>query len=369
MASGKSAEEIEAILDATAADADDNDGDYLLKLFGPDEGEPSVSAPADSRDQIAANVSLFSSDFEYAREALKQLNRSQKFCDWSDTPADKIIAITAPKDLQERLKQLPREVQTSDDRYILCADAARVAQAIEDARQAKAEEQSWPDLHYLWPQHPVMEWLGDRVLTHFGRHRAPLIQSPYLATDEQAFVLMSLIPNRKGQPLLIEWIAATRRVDAKGEGAFTIEPFTAFAKRAGLAAGRLPNPTASGGTEIVIAGLQRVLPSAIRLMEQHMTSAHGNFTRDLETRLAQTLADLKTLQNRQIEQLELDLAKQLETVRQTRFGKRSAEINRVFDDYRQWVQDTLTAEPKPWTQVMLAVCHPDQITAATRAGA
>src|ERR1700733_8718343 len=31
----------------------------------------------------------------------------------------------------------------------------------------------WPKLHYLWRQHPIMEWLGDRILTHFGRHRAP----------------------------------------------------------------------------------------------------------------------------------------------------------------------------------------------------
>ena len=369
MASGKSAEEVEAILDATASDADDNEGDYLLKLFGPDVEETSYSASADSFERIAENISLFQGDFEYAREALKQLNRVQKVCDWSDESADKIIAITAPKDLQERLKQLPREVQTSDDRYVLCADSARVAQAIEAARQAKAEEKSWPDLHYLWPQHPIMEWLGDRVLTHFGRHRAPLVQSPYLAADEQAFVLMSSIPNRKGQPLLVEWIAATRKVDATGNGAFTVESFGAFAERAGLAAGRLPNPTASVGTEIIISQMQLALPSAIRLMEDHMTSAHGDFTRDLETRLAQTLADLKTLQDRQIEQLELDLAKQIEAVRQSRFGKRSAEINRVFDDYRQWVQDTLTAEPKPWTQVMLAVCHPDQITAATRAGA
>jgi hypothetical protein len=102
-------------------------------------------------------------------------------------------------------------------------------------------------------------------------------------------------------------------------------------------------------------------------MENHMASAHGNFTCDLEIRLAQTLADLKMLQERQLVQLEIDLAKQADTFRQNRFGKRSSEINHVFDSYRKWVEDTLTAEPKPWTQVMLAVCHPDLITAA-RAG-
>jgi hypothetical protein len=29
----------------------------------------------------------------------------------------------------------------------------------------------------------------------------------------------------------------------------------------------------------------------------------------------------------------------------------------VFDDYRQWVQDTLTTEPQPWIQVLGAVCN------------
>ena len=60
---------------------------------------------------------------------------------------------------------------------MLCANTARMAQAIEEARQAKAEEETWPQLHYLWPQHPIMDWLADRVLTAFGRHRAPVLSA------------------------------------------------------------------------------------------------------------------------------------------------------------------------------------------------
>jgi hypothetical protein len=70
------------------------------------------------------------------------------------------------------------------------------------------------------------------------------------------------------------------------------------------------------------------------------------------------LADLKRLQDKQIVQLELRLQKQIETVKRSRFEARSRQIGRVFDDYRQWVQDTLTTEPKPWIQVLAAVCHP-----------
>lgn len=362
MAAGKSAEEFESILDETAQAEEDDEGEFLLRLFAaPTETEDAGRAAGQrSMQQIEASPSLFESDFAYAKAALEQLSQGQKQRFWSHS-GGQVISLTPPQDLAERLKQLPREAQVHDGQYHLSADKDAVARAIEEARQAKSEEESWPILQYLWPQHPIMEWLGDRVLTHFGRHRAPLIQSPNVAPDEQAFVLMSLIPNRKGQPLLVDWQAATRR----GTGAFTLEPFSEFISRAGLKAGALPN-RGPDGTGPVIASLQQALPGAIRLMDQHMAERCRSFSADLNARLADTLAELKAMQERQIHRLELDLERQLEAVRASRRSRRSREINKVFDDYRGWVEDTLSAEPKPWIQVMLAVCHPDQIV---RAGA
>ena len=77
------------------------------------------------------------------------------------------------------------------------------------------------------------------------------------------------------------------------------------------------------------------------------------------------LRDLERLQGRQIEPLTLALENQLETVKRGRFEQRNQQIARVFDDYRQWVQDTLTTEPQPWIQVLAAVCHPQAALAAT----
>ena len=69
-------------------------------------------------------------------------------------------------------------------------------------------------------------------------------------------------------------------------------------------------------------------------------------------------AAIKRLQDKQIEQLTLRLESQIETVKRSRFERRSQQIGRVFDDYRQWVKDTLTTEPQPWIQVLAAVCNP-----------
>ena len=57
-----------------------------------------------------------------------------------------------------------------------------------------------------------------------------------------------------------------------------------------------------------------------------------------------------------MQQLELRLEKQLEQIRRSQFERRSRVIRRVFDEYRQWVEDTLNTEPEPYLQVLAAVC-------------
>ena len=360
LADGMSPEQIEAKLDQDAANSDDSDGEYLMQLFG---GEAAATAPASSLAHIDEPASLFESDYHYAKTALTQLNLGDTLCQWTSLDSEQLITLTAPRDLQERLKQLPREVQAENDYYSLCADSARMAQAIEAARQVKAKDDAdtWPQLHYLWPQHPIVEWLGDRVMSTVKRHSAPLLQSPHLHPDEQAFILMSLVPNRKGQPLLVEWRVASRH---GGTGPFTLEAFDAFVQRAGLKAGKLPNRGQAAGLERATNSLQQTLPQAVKAMHAHMLNEQAAFAAGLKERLEGTLSDLERLQGRQLQQLELALENQLETVKRGRFEQRSQQINRVFDEYRQWVHDTLTTEPQPWIQVLAGVCHPSAAQAA-----
>jgi hypothetical protein len=82
-----------------------------------------------------------------------------------------------PADLQDRLRQLPREVQADNDHYSLCADPQRMAAAIETARQARAEEDTWPQAALPVAPAPHHGMAGRPRAHHFGRHRAPLLQS------------------------------------------------------------------------------------------------------------------------------------------------------------------------------------------------
>ena len=350
MADGVTPAQVSAMLDAQQANMQANEGDWLLQLFGGGAAAPAPMQPLapQSSDYIEAWPGLFKDEYDFARAALTQLAPARDWLQWSTNDAAQGLAITAPPDLQERLQQLPREVRRSDNRYELCADPARVKQAIEQARQARAEDDTWPQLHYLWPQHPVVDWLVDRVITLFGRHRAPVIQSHHLHPGEQAFVMLGLVPNRKGQPLLVDWQVACRHPGQP----FMLEPYDAFVQRAGLQAGQLPNP----GLSAPLQEVQAALPEAVARMRQHMVQRQAAFAAQMQQRLQGTLADLERLQTAQVQQLELRLANQLEQVRRSQFERRSRVIRRVFDEYRQWVEDTLSTEPEPYLQVLAAVC-------------
>jgi len=365
MAAGTSPEKFEATIDAAQASSErsesgdgDDDGNWLLKLFAQAEPEgAAANKPKPSTDFIRAGLSLFgdaeiSGDYAFAKTALEELSRPTPIASFSLDKESQTITLTAPRDLQERLRvTLPLEVRDSDHLYVLCAHKARMAQAIEQARQVKAGDDSWPKLHYLWPQHPVMDWLSDRVLSAFGRHCAPVIQCPHLADGEHAYMLMGLIPNRKGQPLLIEWQVVVFKGGDNGEQ-WTLQSFPDFVARARLRAGTLANR----GQGIDTSSLQGNLPGAVAVMRQHMVALQASFSADMTIRLSGTLANLERLQGKQMEQLELRLAanQQAEQFKKTKREKRTQHIRKVFDEYRQWVQDTMTTEPQPFIQVLAA---------------
>ena len=346
MADGTSAATVAEQLEQEATHPVTGEGDWLLQFFN-----GATTAAPSSLDAIQPMPSLFADDYDFAKAALTELGRERSIAQWSPDDSSRTLSLTAPLDLQHRLRQIPREARDTNDRYLLSANAGRVAEAIEKARQARAEEHSWPAVHYLWPQHPIVEWLRDRVLTFFGRHSAPVIQSDRMADDERAIVLMGLIPNRKGQPLLVDWQVAVLRRDAP----IVLEPFDAFCARAGLTAGQLPNRGRALDTE----SLQKDLAIAVAHMQSHMRLRQQTFAAEMADRLRDTLANLKRLQGQQIEQLELRLQASggVANLVQGKKEKRVVQIRKVFDDYETWVRDTLQTEPHPYLQVLAAVCR------------
>jgi hypothetical protein len=176
-----------------------------------------------------------------------------------------------------------------------------------------------------------------------------VLRSSHLVPGEAAFIMMGLVPNRKGQPLLVDWQAVCR----SPQGDFRCEGYEAFLDRAKLSAGSLVNAEKSEE----IDALQAVLPEAVGKMREHMLKREAAFASKTANRIAGTLSDLERLQARQIEQLALRLEEQAvpQGVKQTRSQRRGEEIRKVFDTYRSWVEDTLKTEPEPYIRVSAVV--------------
>jgi len=334
--------------------------DWLIELCSPSAASATPSGPAEpeSLKHIVPAKSLFgkgsiSADFHFVKTALRVLETQQgRGIQYTADDATESLSLTAPLDLKDRLRMvLPSEVRETQGRYHFSARRDAVEDAIVRARQQRQEEDTWPELHYLWPQHPVMEWLSDRVLAEFGRLTAPVITTDKLPAGSHAFLVMGLIPNKKGQPLLVDWQA----VVFEGKECKLV-PLMEFLQSYDLKAGTLPN----SGRPPALDSLKSTLPAAIDAMRHHVVAQQANFSAEMMARLSNHLANLKKLQGRQVEQLEIRLNEsgQNDKFKSSFRERKTTEITKVFDEYRQWVEDTLTIEPSPFIEVLAVITRP-----------
>jgi hypothetical protein len=343
LASRMSAEQFErACIDEAAAE--DDEDDWEAALFGTSPGAAEETPPAAVPPEPHR---FFPDTFAFARHAIARVPEAEGYR--IDDQA-RMLRLTPPADLRRRLRrQLPAEVLRETDEYVLSAHPGLVEESIQRAREQDRQGAAWPDIQLLWPQHPICQWLMDRVTGAVGRRRAPVISSPHLAADEHAFLMLGLIPNRKGQPLIAEWKAVVRQ----GAADYAIEDFDAYCARARITERGLPNAK----RPVDLPALQRVLGDAVATMQRFVEDQVKQFSRVRAQEARYKLAELDELRGAQVRQLELRLAEsqQPETFKQSRKAQRMKDIEDVFAEYGQWVKDTLEVEPVPFVQVLAGV--------------
>lgn len=323
--------EFEAMMDATASSSEGS-----LKNFIPKSGL------VEQQDIYSPLPRVFPDGLEYARAALQWFRESGETIQAGIE--DRTFDIYAPKDLQQRLKFLPREARPEHDHFKLTPDKAVIDQEILRARQE--EDAAWPAIHYLWPIHPVMEWLSDRALNAFGRHTAPVLRLPdKLAAEETIILIHGGFPNRRGHVLIQDWCGVclengevTGRVDWAG-----------LQKRLDLRPGKLPNPGRTGDTE----SLQKLLPAAVKAAQRHLEQLKKEFETERKPVLEQQRQRLEELRSKHVTQLQLELDRSdaPDAFKKQRRNEREAHIERVFRDYEDWLTNTQTTEDKPYLQV------------------
>jgi superfamily II DNA or RNA helicase len=327
---GESAEAFDASLTAK-----DDGLDWLDTLMGGGEQPKAPPAPT------VAALSLFESDYQYVREGLAYLHSQDQLARSSRPhPEHSAVELQPDDDLDRYLRQqLSLEMRPADNVYILSANPQIVQNAIETARNTD----EWPATQYLWPLHPMVQWLDFKMLSLFGRQRAPVVRVQRGVSTEEALVLVSaLIPNRRGQPVLNEWFAVRVALNRSVMGELSFEEMIAAT---GLGREDIPNAESSHDA----AGLQALLAPALDFAQRRMAEQHKMFSAVSRRRAAAELEALAKLRRLHHEQLELSFtgsaahfAKPRERQRETK----ASDIDKLFTEYETWVSQTLELDSR-----------------------
>ncbi len=292
----------------------------------------------ESPDSVFVDLpTIYKDDHHYATTALKFLQNhgGEKL---EVLYEEDRIRLVPPEDLKYRFKMLPKEVWPKEGYFLLTQNRDIIDKEIKDSRKNEA---AWPQVHYLWEQHPVMEWLRDKLLSNFDRLEAPILHLPTLKPSETIYLVSGLIPNKKAQPLIHHWIGLSFD---NGQYRETLG-WEEVVRRTRLGKEAFSNPAKAFDT----AAYEAMLPRAIDAAREYMRRQYEIFDKEITEKLQHHYDELEKLKKRHMKRYSLFHDEELE---QSREGRR---IKKIFDDYWEWMEETMILEKEPYIQVIAAL--------------
>ncbi|NEX19867.1 DEAD/DEAH box helicase [Thiorhodococcus mannitoliphagus] len=355
--------ELESLL--LAANAQGHD-DWLAFLTGQTEAPANAaqSAPAvidNSRIRLMSNADFL----ELGYRTLADAQVGDAFAPLQKTAAQ--VVLNPPDDLRRRLgaprsgsgagsargsdvifgaTAIPEEAWPEDGHLYLTTDPERVDRAI---KAALAQKGQWSPELLLTDQHPVLQWLSERLMMLMQRGEAPLIASPHLEAGELLFCFIGQVSSRAGTPLIVDTHAVSYRKSGKIERR-PLKEALAEARFASLAntgrGSRLPDSLLAGFVE-----------GAVEESLRHLRQLKDQRQEQIKPRLDEEERRLKRWFQRRAEHIEgalRDLPPE---------GKRALQLRRQLDEMERYLRDRednwkdthLLASDEPSTRLVLAI--------------
>ncbi|MFN6353889.1 MAG: helicase-related protein, partial [Cyanobacteriota bacterium] len=257
-------------LDANAAPFLAGGGGLIAELFSQLMGQQTEEAePPEPQVERAQMPSLYPDLWSYVTTALEALSEKGAAAgeplQFRCSQTEQRLELTPPAELVRRCQKLPREWRPEHGRQLVLT--ARPKEMQQEEEQARRREDHHLRLSYLWPLHPLVDWLVDRGMATFARHQAPVMQlRDGLEPGEVMMVLQGTIPNRSGQPVVQEWVAV--RFLGNGLKVEGVEPFANLAQRLGLGRHDHPNPQHPVADSLKLQRRQAVAAAHRHLLER-----------------------------------------------------------------------------------------------------
>ncbi|MAU84680.1 MAG: helicase [Gordonia sp.] len=237
----------------------------------------------DPAPETAERLSFFEDDDNYLTDELADIAADKSTdLDVHRDPDTDLIAFNPPDDLVTRFRDLPadyRQEQGIEKRLRLTGSAGSAQERL--TRAQKDEKTSWPDVHFLAPIHPVLDWAGDRAVGRFGRNEIPVVAGD---VTEPFFLTQAVWSNDIGSPAIAHWGAVGGLPDTPD-----VHDFDAVVDASGIREGAT-NPGLAGTD---LDALQVHVPAAVDAAIAHLRARRDDFEIDLLDRVERYRTNLK----------------------------------------------------------------------------
>ncbi len=301
--------------------------------------QPAASRPADAG--LAPPFSLYDDDLAFARAAFDELLDGKHIETAPEYhPTKPFFSLLAPEDLRRRCEFIPQEAIPRDWTFRLTTDRSRMMQAMADARRKEGE---WPQEQLFWELHPVADWLMDKLLVRFGRHEAPLIETPKLPAGERIYLFQGVFSNQRSQPVISEWFGV--RVNGGRPGTFhtlaEVLEMTGFTVR-------LPNPKDKPDQEKMAS---EALPKIVQAASDHMAGLRKERAATQRKRLQEDTRKLKRWRDEALERIETSRAVAVGALA-ARLDRERRDVEALYAQRQAWLTETFTTVDTPYLRVV-----------------
>ena len=320
--------------------------DTQAQEFNPFEALMAAAAQADE-DETAQEESrtvedeTLYSDLDYLTRALDYLNQGEGH-PYERFQAVSGLSITLTEDMTRRLAALmPEEVLPKEGVLRLSDDKSYCMEQMYSSMQKNMDENTWPQVQYLWKLHPILTWVNDKAGVLFQRGEAPILSIPdAMPKGEMIFIVSGSIPNRKSTPLVDEWFGLSYR-DGHFDRTMDMEEII---QKAGLRRDRIPNRGETG--QAVVDDAMRLRGDAVEQAQRYLDGKYDAYKKRSDPLLNEELDKLNDLWKRHHEYYQLTLSEQ-----RRRLEAKERSVDALFNEFVDWVQDTMEIERNPYIRI------------------
>lgn len=325
---GTSDEEFSRQIDESADDFDPFE--LLMKEAASEEEPPTI-----------ANEETLYKDLDYLRNALTYFSQSEQH-PFRELTTVEGIEIALTPEIKHRLSALlPEEAMPNTDYLRLSPDKQFCMNEMKRSMQSNLEEAAWPQTQYLWPLHPIFDWINDKAGLLYGRGEAPLIGLPgNLAENEFIYIVAGTIPNRKSTPVVDEWFGL-RYVNGQFVGEMTMEQVIL---KSGFIRRDIPNSNKL--SDINRQAAEALLPSVVSQACKVLTRYSKEYRKRIDPQIDEEIDKLAELEKRHID-YQLSLFED-----ERRKSAKQREVERIFKQFTDWVHDTLEIKDNPYLRII-----------------